>query len=271
MTAASGIVDDDVGIEVSADGPILTVTLARPSRLNAISPEMHLAMQEAFDRFEADDSLRVAILTATGRAFCVGSDLKAAAERRSRGEGPLALPPGGYGGIASRFGRTKPLIAAINGDAYGGGLELALACDLVVMADTARLSLPEPGFGMVAIGGGPHRLIRAVGSKRAMDIALTGRRLTAVEALEFGLVNRVVAIDALADAAHELAVTLLRCGPGALATTMQMVDTSLDYPSLEEALARQEYASAMQRWRASDEALEGARAFAEKREPAWRA
>ena len=269
MSAASGGQADDAGIEVSIDGPVLTVTLSRPDRLNALTPEMHFALNRAFDRFDVDDRLRIAILMAHGRAFCVGSDLKAAAERRSRGEGALVLPAGGYGGIAVRFGRTKPVIAAVNGDALGGGFELALACDLIVAAENARFALPEPRFGMVAIGGGPHRLVRAVGAKRAMDIALTARFLSAAEAFEMGIVNRVVGAGALDAAVRELSASVLRCGPGATAATLQIVKDTLDFPSLQDALARQEDAQSFTRWRASDEGREGASAFTQKRKPAW--
>lgn len=257
------------GIAVAVEGPVMTIRLDRPERLNALTPEMHHALQAAFDRLAADPSLRVGILAANGRAFCVGSDLKAAAERRSRGEGPLALPAGGYGGIAQRFDLGKPLIAAVNGDAVGGGFELALACDLIVAADGARFSLPEPSFGMVAIGGGPARLTRALGTKRAMDIALTGRRIDASEALAIGLISRVVPAADLTSECHQVARALLRCGPLALAATKQLVDTALDQGSLDDAIAGQAAMSAFRAWRASDEGKEGAMAFAEKRSPRW--
>jgi len=257
------------GVAVASDGPILTVRLDRPEQLNALTPEMHRGLQAAFDRFAADPSLRVAILAAAGRAFCAGSDLKAAADRRMRSEGPLAMPAGGYGGLAQRFDLDKPVIAAVNGDAIGGGFELALACDLIVAAEHARFALPEPSFGMVAIGGGPHRLVRAVGAKRAMDIALSGRRIEAAEAIAMGLVNRVVPASDLMEACRTLALSLTQCGPAALSAAKQLVDTTLNQPSLEAAIGGQEVQPAMQRWRASEECMEGARAFAEKRAPAW--
>lgn len=262
---------NSAGLVVSIDGPILSLQLDRPDKLNAITPQMHEALQTAFDAFAANSSLRVAILSAAGRAFCVGSDLKAAAERRARGEGPLKLPPCGYGGIAQRFGLAKPIIAAVNGDAFGGGFELALACDLIVAADGARFALPEASVGMVAIGGGPHRLARAVGIKRAMDLVLTGRRIGAEEAHEMGIVNRVVPAAELAAACRKLALDLVHCGPAALAAAKQLLDSTLDQPSLADAIARQEMLVAMQRWRASDEGREGSLAFTQKRKPAWMA
>lgn len=269
VTSDSILPNDADGIALSADGPILTIRLDRPDKLNAITPSMHKAMHVALDHFAATPALRIAILTASGRAFCVGSDLKAAAERRTRGEGPLVLPRSGYAGIAQRFDLEKPLIAAVNGDAFGGGFELALACDLIVAAQGARFALPEATFGMVAIGGGPHRLVRALGTKRAMEIVLTGRRIDAEEGLAMGFVNRVVPAEELHDAARQLAETLLQCGPKALAAAKQLVDRTLDDTSLEGAIARQEGLSAMRAWRESDEGKEGARAFAEKRQPRW--
>jgi crotonobetainyl-CoA hydratase len=259
------------GIDVAIDGPVLTIRLDRADKLNAVTPAMHAGLQAAFDGLDADPALRVAILTASGRAFCVGSDLKAAAERRARGEGPLVLPAGGYGGIALRFSREKPVIAAVNGDAFGGGFELALACDLIVASAKARFALPEPSFGMVAIGGGPHRLARMVGTQRAMDIVLTGRKITAEEALAMGLVSRVVAPERLDASARELADGFVGSAPLALAAAKQFVDRTLDYPSLQAALEGQEGLPAMRRWRASDEGREGATAFVERRAPAWTA
>ncbi len=266
-TSAAPTIGENIVLAV--DGPVLLVRLNRPEKLNALTPDMHFGLQAAFDRFAADPALRVAILAAAGRAFCVGSDLKAAADRRMRGEGPLAMPARGYGGLAQRFDLDKPVIAAVNGDAFGGGFELALACDVIVASEGARFALPEPRYGMVAIGGGPHRLVRAVGAKRAMDIALTGRHIEAGEALTMGMVNRVVTASDLMETCRTLALSLTQCGPAALAAAKQLVDTTLDQPSLEAAIRNQEALPAMQRWRATDEGQEGARAFAEKRSPTW--
>lgn len=250
---------------VTDDGPIRTVTLSRPDKLNALTPAMHGALQAAFDGFAQDPDLRVAILAGSGSAFCVGSDLKAAAARLPRSEGPAAAPRSGYGGLAGRFDLQKPLIAAVNGDAVGGGFELALACDLIVAAEGARFALPESHWGLVAIGGGPHRLARAIGMTRAKDIVLTGRWVDAREAVAMGFVNRVVAPQDLDEACRALAADLLRASPLALHAANQLLERTLDHPSLAAALGDQESLPAMKAWRASDEARAGARAFVARR------
>ncbi len=256
-------------VKVIADGPILLVRLNRPEQHNALTPAMHGALQDAFDRLAREQSLRVGILMASGPSFCAGSDLKSAHDRQSRGEGLLAMPAGGYGGLASRFDLGKPLIAAVNGPAIGGGLELALACDLIVAADSARFATPEPYWGKVAIGGAPHRLARSIGIKRAMDLVLTGRMVGADEALALGFVNRVVPREELDETCRRLALDLLRAGPEALAAAKQLVDRTLDQPSLAAAISDQEAMPAMIAWRTGSEGAEGARAFAEKRPPRW--
>jgi len=263
--------DSACHVLVSADGPILTIRLNRPEKLNALTPEMHQGLQTAFDRFATEPTLRVAILAATGRAFSAGSDIKIAAERRARGENPLVLPKSGYGGIVERFDLDKPIIAAVNGDALGGGFELALACDLIVAAQGVAFALPEVKQGLVAIGGGPHRLVRAIGTTRAMDITLTGRRVDAAEGLSLGFVNRIVPAEQLDAACRELAEALVQCGPKAQAAAKQLVDKTLDHASLQEAIARQEDLPAMKTWRDSGEGREGTKAFAEKRPPQWTA
>ncbi|MCB2075931.1 MAG: enoyl-CoA hydratase/isomerase family protein [Rhodobiaceae bacterium] len=269
MTGGEEKADDAGHVIVSVEGPILTVRLNRPEKLNALTLGMHQGLQAALDRFAEDPALRIAILTATGRAFCAGSDVKDAAVRRARGERALVLPRSGYGGIVERFDLNKPVIAAVNGDALGGGFELALACDLIVAVEGAGFSLPEAKLGLVAIGGGPHRLVRAIGAKRTMDIALTGRRVDAIEGLALGFVNRVVLANELSATCREIAEVLLQCGPKALAAAKQLVDTTLSFSSLQEAIAGQERLTAMQVWRDSDEGSEGINAFAQKSPPRW--
>lgn len=256
-------------ILIGTDGPIMTICLNRPAQRNAITVEMHHILQAAFDDFAARDDLRVAILSAKGPVFCAGSDLKAAAARRARGEPPLSLPRSGYGGLAQRFDLHKPIIAAVAGAAVGGGFELALACDLIVASDQAYFSLPEPRSGMVAIGGGPHRLARAIGMKRAMDIVLTSRAVDAKEGLALGFVNRVVPLDQVEGCCRALAQEMMRGAPHALAASKDMLNRTLDQPSLAAAMGDQNHVPAMETWRASGEGVEGARAFSEKRPPRW--
>lgn len=265
----AGTAETEPDLLISADGQIVTITLNRPAKLNALTPAMQFALHDALDHFATDPVQRVAIIAANGRAFCAGSDLKSASERFEADEVSPGLPPSGYAGLASRFDLDKPVIAAVSGDAVGGGFELALACDFIVAAQDARFALPEPHLGMVAIGGGPHRLARSIGTARAKDIVMTGRWVGAQEALEMGFVNRVTARDSVDQECRALAADILRSAPGALAASKQLVDRTLDRQSLAAAIADQNSFPAMKRWRASDETRQGARAFSEKRKPDW--
>src|SRR5262249_39344565 len=139
-------------IVTAAQGGVFTITLNRPEKLNAITPEMHLALDEAFDRFAGDEASQVCVVRGAGeRAFCAGSDLTA-----FRAEGGSPYPKTGYAGIAERYDLAKPVIAAVNGICLGGGFELALSCDMIVASDKAVFGLPEPKVGLIAIGGGIH-------------------------------------------------------------------------------------------------------------------
>lgn len=254
---------------VSRSGPVTTFRLNRPERLNAITPDMHHLLQDAFDAFAADDEQRIGVVTGTGRAFCAGSDVKAMSDRGRRGGGSVDLPSGGYGGLAQRFDLDKPLIAAVNGLAIGGGFEIALCCDLIVAASSARFALPEPHVGYVAIGGGPHRLVAEIGPKRSMDVVLTGRQIAADEALAMGFVNEVVPDDALGGAVSRWCTAILRGGPLAIRASKALVRASANAPDLPLAMLGQNALPSLQRWRDSDETVEGPRAFAEKRLPRW--
>ena len=258
-------------VRVEHRGPVTWITLDRPDALNALHPPLYRELVLACDGFLADDAQRVCILTATGRGFCAGVDLKYAAAAKARGRkvadefniaGRLAL--------LERHDHDKPFIAAVNGLSMGGGFELALACDLIVASDTAAFALSEPRVGAVAQGGGPHRLVRQIGLKQAMGMLLTGRRVSAAEGLRLGFVNEVVAATELVAAAARWAADIVACGPLAVRATREMTLRGLDEPSLAQALHKQSGYPAFQRWAASDEALEGARAFAEKRAPPWR-
>ena len=251
-------------ILTSAQAGVLTVTINRPEKLNAITPAMHTALAAAFDRFSADDALHVAIVTGAGsRAFCAGSDLGAF-------DAGSAYPATGYAGLAERWDLAKPVIAAVNGLALGGGFELALACDLIVAADSAVFGLPEPKLGLIAIGGGIHRLVQQAGLRRAMDALLTGRNLTAAEGLEHGFVNRVVGPDQVLPAAEALAAEIIANAPLAVRLTKALALWGLDQPTLAEAIAGQAAHPAFAKWRGAEDTAEGPRAFAEKRKPVWK-
>ena len=167
-------------------GRITIITINRPEVHNALHPPASFELAEAFDDFAADAGQWVAILTGAGdRAFSTGNDLKFHAQIKDMRE--LALPASGFGGITSRRGLNKPVIAAVNGLCYGGGFELALACDLIIASENAAFSLPEVKVGLCATVGGLIRLPRLIGSKAAMGIALTGRAVGAREAMSMGL------------------------------------------------------------------------------------
>ena len=250
---------------VERDGPVLTITIDRPEVLNALDPGAHAKLAAAFDLYAADDDLRVAILTAAGdKAFCVGSDLKARSESNADHH-----PTTGFGGITRRFDLFKPVICAVNGLAIGGGVELMVACDLVIAADHAQFALPEPRVGLAALGGGGlQRLARQLPLKQAMGLILTGRRITAEEALRIGLINEVVPKAELMTRARALAGELLEMAPLALQASKQVMLQSLAYPDIAAAMAAT-YPAA-ERMLASEDAIEGQRAFVEKRKPVWR-
>jgi crotonobetainyl-CoA hydratase len=226
---------------------------------------MHMALDEAFDAFAADDRSRVCVVRGAGeRAFCAGSDLTA-----FRSEGGSPYPATGYAGIAQRWDLAKPVIAAVNGLCLGGGFELALACDLIVASETAVFGLPEPRVGLIAIGGGIHRLARQVGLKRAMGPLLTGRNLSPQEGLAMGFVSDVVAPEALDAAVAEMCNQILANAPLAVELTKRLAMWGLDQPTLAAALSGQVDRPEFHRWMASQDAREGPRAFAEKRKPEW--
>jgi enoyl-CoA hydratase/carnithine racemase len=249
---------------VERKGRITTVTISRPEVLNALHTDAHYELHEAFDAFAADPEQWVAIITGAGdRAFCAGHDLKLQASGGHRG-----TPPTGFGGLTKRFDLTKPLIAAVNGVAMGGGFEIALACDLIVASETAIFALPEVRVGLAALAGGLHRLPRQIGLKRAMGMILTARRVSAQEGLEFGFVNEVVAPNDLMRAAEHWANTICQNSPMSVRASKEAVLKGLEEP-LEQAIAKQTDYAAIKAMVASQDYIEGPRAFAEKRPPQW--
>jgi crotonobetainyl-CoA hydratase len=256
-------------ILVTRDGPVTWVTLNRPATLNALTPAMHRSLEQAFDAFAADDAQQVCVLTGAGeRAFCAGSDIKAAAA-----EGGLTgtYPAHGYAGLAERFDCPKPFIAAVNGLALGGGFEVALACDLILATQQATFGLPEPLIGAVALGGGLHRLARQLPLKQAMGLILTSRRLSAEAALQLGLVNEVVPSAAdLPGAVARWCADILKGAPPAIRASKATTMRGLDEPDLAAALAGQADYPEFRAWSASEDLAEGLTAFAGKRSPAWK-
>jgi crotonobetainyl-CoA hydratase len=234
--------------------------------LNAINPQMHQELQAAFDAFAADPRQHIAVITGAGaRAFCAGSDLKDA----SRSGQKIPYPKNGYAGLIERYDLTKPVIAAVNGLAYGGGFEIVLACDIVIAADTARFGLPEPRIGSTALGGGIHRLVRQIGLKPAMGMLLSAESVDVTRAMQLGLVNEVTAPGDLGAAVDRWCELILKGAPTAVRATKEAALRGLDEPSLEAAIRNQADYPAWVAHFASPNAREGARAFAEKRPPEW--
>lgn len=246
------------------EGRVLHVTLNRPQVLNALHPPAHFELAQVFDSFAADAELWIAVVRGAGeRSFCTGTDLKVRAE-----EGRDEYPESGFAGLTRRFDLDKPVVAAVNGLALGGGLEIALACDLIIAVEQARFGFPEPRVGLAAMGGGIHRLVRQLPDKVAMGLLLTGRQFSAQEALAYGLVNEVVPAGKLDCAVQAWVEEMLACAPLALRATKQVARRNLDFPTLAEAL-RGNYPAAAEMLESLD-AVEGPRAFAEKRAPHWR-
>lgn len=247
-------------VELEQDGPTLVIAINRPAQRNAVTREVSLAVAAALDRLDADDSLRVGILTGQGGNFCAGMDLKAFLA----GERP-EIAGRGFGGLTER-GPEKPLIAAVEGFALAGGFELALACDLIVAAENATFGLPEVTRGLVAGSGGLVRLPKRIPPSIALQYALTGDRLDAPTAQRWGLVNAVAAQGCALAEAKVLASRITRNGPQAVAMSKRIVHESGTWPADEVWEIQKPLVDAVL---ATEDAREGARAFAEKRDPQW--
>ena len=245
---------------------ILLVTMSRPERLNALHPPANLELAEIFDDYAADDELWVAIITGEGRAFSAGNDLRWQTEGNVRPPMPL-----GFAGLTSRFNLSKPIIAAVNGVAMGGGFEIALACDLIIASENAVFALPEPKVGLAALAGGLNRLPRIIGSKRALGMILTGRHVSAEEGKHLGFVNEVMPHEQLMTRTLAVADEILACSPLSIRASKDAVYRSLDFASLEESMLemRTEY-TAVKTMVESEDFIEGPKAFAEKRSPNWK-
>lgn len=247
---------------VEKNNHIMTVRLNRPERLNALHPPANAELGEVFDDFADDDDMWVAIITGEGRGFSAGNDLRYQAEGGER-----AATPRGFGGLTSRFDLNKPIIAAVNGVAMGGGFEIALACDLIIASEKALFALPEPKVGLAALAGGLNRLPRQIGSKRALGMILTGRHVRPEEGEKLGFVNEVVPHEELMDAATRWAELIAECAPLSIRASKNVVYRSLDCASLEESMTQKyDAVAAMVK---SEDFVEGPLAFAEKRKPNW--
>ena len=250
---------NEVLVDVT-DG-IMTVTLNRPEAKNAANRAVAVGVAAAMDQLDSDDSIRVAILTGAGGTFCAGMDLKAFVS----GEMPM-VEGRGFAGLTEATPR-KPLIAAVEGYALAGGMELAISCDLIVAADNAKFGIPEVKRGLAAAAGGLMKLPRQIPSRLAMELAITGEFITSQRAYEVGLVNQIVPAGTALEAAKALAAKIAANGPLAVAVSKQVIQESADW-SADEMWKKQE-ALVMPIF-GSEDAMEGSIAFAEKRAPNWK-
>ncbi len=252
--------------ETRTDGRILWVTINRPERMNALHWKANAELSTVFDEFASDPELWVAIITGSGdRAFSAGNDLKYQAQEAG---GELnAGPKSGFAGLTARYDCSKPVIAAVNGVAMGGGFEIALACDLIVASENAVFALPEPRVGLAALAGGIHRLPRLIGLKRAMGMMLTGRRVSAKEGEQMGFVNEVTTAEELLPAARRWAEQIIECAPLSVRATKEAALAGLRHGMIEDAMAER-YPAIAELFKSQD-FVEGPLAFAEKRPPRW--
>lgn len=256
-----------MSVQFAVADHVARVTLDRPDRLNAVDQATEAELMRIWDAIEGDREIRVVVLTGSGeRAFCTGADMKGGSG--ASGLEYWATPrPGGFGGIALRDTLDVPVIARVNGHALGGGLEMMLGCDIVVAATHATFGLPEPRVGRLALDGGIAQLTRRIPHVWAMGMLLTGKRVTAADALRFGLVNEVVAAPELDDAVARWVADILSCAPLSVRAIKQMVRAGEGLSAREAQMLR--LPALVEALRSSDQE-EGVRAFQEKRAPQWR-
>ncbi|TMR98437.1 acetyl-CoA acetyltransferase [Nonomuraea basaltis] len=260
----AGFRDDYEHVHVRRDGHVLEITINRPESRNSLHPPANDELDQVFDAYFADPDLWVAILTGAGdKAFSAGNDLRYSASGK-----PMWVPKNGFAGLTARRGMRKPVIAAVNGFAMGGGFEIALACHLVVADAAALFALSEVKVGLVAGAGGLVRLPRALPQKLAGEMILTGRRLTAAQALEHGLVNRVTEPGRALEGARELAREILEGSPTSIRASLQIMDETQAILDVIDAVTHP--SQALDELMVSEDAIEGITAFAQKRRPQWR-
>lgn len=252
-------------IKTETRGHILLVTMNRPEVYNAVHLPMHEEMAACWDAFAADENLWVAVLTGAGdKAFTAGNDLKATASGGTK----KGLPDSGFAGLSSRFDLEKPIIAAVNGFAMGGGFETALSCDIILASDQAKFALPEVKVGFFASASGVQRLSRYIGRLAAQEMMITGRTILADEALRLGCVNEVVPHAELMDRAMALAEQICTVSPSSVKATKRILNSMAVADGLPESLM---YSREVQRDLAQTEDFkEGVQAFVEKRKPEWK-
>lgn len=255
----------DALVIVERIGHVTVMTLNRPKALNSMNAELATALGNCLQELEADIDQRVGIITGAGKAFCAGMDLKAFASGES--VEPVGHPEWGFGGVVSHF-INKPLIAAVNGYAFGGGAEIALACDLVIADETSAWGFPEVTRGLFAGAGGLTRLAQQIPQRLALELVLTGQSISAATAAEYHLVNKLAPQGDALKVAIELAQTIAKNAPLAVQASKRLLHNTRHSdpwaPGTWEATAAE-----MDGVFKSNDAIEGATAFAEKRDPTW--
>ncbi|MDQ2093052.1 enoyl-CoA hydratase-related protein [Rhodalgimonas zhirmunskyi] len=251
-------------IKAEKHGHILLVTMNRPEVYNAVHVEMHNEMAACWDAFAADQDLWVAVLTGAGdKAFSAGNDLKATATGGSKAKAPST----GFAGLSSRFDLEKPIIAAVNGFAMGGGFETALSCDIILASEKAKFALPEVKVGFFAAASGVQRLSRYIGRLAAQEMMYTGRTIDAAEALKMGCVNEVHPHDELLDKAMEKAEQLCTVSPSAVKATKRVLNDMMRRDGMAESIAySREVIAELSK---TEDFKEGVNAFVAKRTPQW--
>jgi len=256
-----------VSVRLEIEGHVARVTIDRPDKLNAVDAATEAALEATWRRLEGERDVRAIVLTGAGdRAFCAGADLSGAS--KSGIDYWLEPRPHGFGGISFRDTLDIPVIGRVNGHALGGGFELALACDVIIAADTASFGLTEPRVGLAALGGGIQRIVQELGPKRAHALLLTARRISAAQAHDMGLVAEVVPAAELMDAARGWAGEMLECSPASLMATKAVIQSYID-DGLEASNKNMFALPEVKALLTGPDAREGPKAFAEKRKPNW--
>lgn len=249
-------------VRVDRDGHVLMITLNRPEARNAVNAAVTRGLEAALDVLESDDELWIAILAATGPVFCAGADLKAVAAGQMA---DLTTERGGFAGFVRRE-RSKPVIAAVHADAVAGGMELAIACDLIVAGAGARMGIPEVARCLIAAGGAVAELPRLIGEKAALELAMTGDPWPVERFAELGLVSRVVPADAVLAEARGLAERIGQNAPLAVRGSRRAIRAGRDADTATRwDLVQRELAALL----STEDFAEGPRAFVEKRPPRW--
>ena len=247
-------------IKTSINKQLLEIYINRPDKMNAINPETSMELKHIFEQFKSNDNLKVAILSGSGeKAFSAGNDLK-----HIRSDSDPKVP---FGGITSDYICYKPIIAAINGFALGGGLELALSCDILIASDKSTFGFPEPKVGLFAGAGGAAKLAKLIPQKLALSLLLTGKLINSIEANNLGLISEIVPTKDILKRAREIANEILKCSPLAISATKQIIYN--EYPTDHDPINIEKVYSEVIKLRNSNHFNIGKKAFANKEDPIW--